>query len=208
MVYMCPERQMISLYHDRELSSPWKEKMEAHLDSCEECRAILASYRRLETDLENLPVETIEAAGERVWNKLLPLAGRDSLPVRRTRVRVWNRNVTLPLPAVAAAAVFVIVLFVAFFTMGGKTQPLSLPYDSMAVMGLDDWGTIPIQQDMNEVMRYLSSQDNGDFMVIRLPESRRFSRTGEPALINAADYSRRGMQRGTPALPGLGVGSR
>jgi hypothetical protein len=58
----------------------------------------------------------------------------------------------------------------------------------------DNQGIVPIQ-DMAGVLQYLSGQDYGDFMVIRLPESRSFSRIGEPALINAADYSRRTARR-------------
>ena len=199
MVKMCPERQMISLYLDGELSSPWKEKMEAHLEACPACRAVLASYRRLGTGSAALSGGAVSAAGERVWEKLLEqspeLAEAEFTPLRRTRPvsRIWNRSITLPLPAVAAAAVLVIVVFLAVSAMGGRSQPL--PAESMAVIGLDDWGIVPVQQDMSEVMRYLAGQDSGDFMVIRLPESRTFSQTGEPALINAADYSRRGMRR-------------
>jgi hypothetical protein len=186
---------MISLYHDRELSSPWKEKLEAHLESCPECRAVLASYRQLET--AELPEGMLETAQERVWNKLLEqtpeltktTSGFYRADRRRMTDRIWNRRVSLPLPAVAAAAVLIAVVFVALLGIQQKEQPL--PYGMMAAgsMGLDDQGIIPIN-DMNDVLHYRSSQDSGDIMVIRLPESRNFSRSGEPALINAADYSR------------------
>jgi hypothetical protein len=180
---------MISLYHDGELSSPWKEKLEAHLGSCPECRAVLASYRRLEAG----EPPNVEAARERVWRRLLEQSPDMSRPgvnsLYRRRTGLWNRRLSLPLPAAAAAAVLIIAVFFALLGTVEKSRPL--PYGSMAAgsIGLDDQGMVPIQ-DMNDVLHYLSSQDNGDIMVIRLPESRRFSRTGEPALINAADYSR------------------
>ena len=192
---MCPDRQIISLYHDEELPSPWKEKLESHLESCTECRAALAGYRELGVSLKCLSDETIQAARERVWTKLSSgeAAMPENLPVRRVwkAKRIWSRTVTLPLPAAAAAAaaILIAVLFISLTGIRGETR--SQRQDSIAAtnMGLDDYGMVPVH-DMNDVLRYLSSQDNGDFMVIRLPESTRFSRSGEPALINAADYSR------------------
>ncbi|GHU05470.1 hypothetical protein FACS1894147_11680 [Spirochaetia bacterium] len=44
---MCPDRQILSLYHDDELPSPWKEKLESHVASCPACAARLAQYRDL-----------------------------------------------------------------------------------------------------------------------------------------------------------------
>jgi anti-sigma factor RsiW len=203
MEEMCPDRQIISLYLDGELPSPWKEKMETHLGTCPECRAALDGYRQIGESIKDLPDGTVEAARDRVWKKLTreepALSGeKDGPPApplaggRRRRPgekRIWNRTVTLPLPAAVAAAV-VIIIFVALFGIRGRAQ--SAAPESMMAAGieLDDKGTVPIQ-DMHGVIQYLSSQGNDDFMVIRLPESRRFSRKGEPALINAADYSRR-----------------
>jgi hypothetical protein len=43
---------------------------------------------------------------------------------------------------------------------------------------------------MDEVLRYLGKEDAGDIVIIKLPESKSFSSSGEPALIKAADYSR------------------
>ena len=197
---VCPDHQIISLYLDRELPSPWKEKMENHLKNCPECRAVLSGYMKLGEHLSNVPAESIEAAQDRVWQKLseqrAQRTGSDYLRVvRRPQKKIWNRSITLPLPLAAAAAVVIIIACFAIMGARGGSQPL--PQNSMAVagMGLNDYGTIPIMgqvplQDMSDLLKYLSSQDNGDIMVIRLPESSKFSRTGEPALINAADYSR------------------
>jgi len=198
---MCPDRHIISLYFDGELPSPWKEKMAAHLDSCPKCQAVLAGYRNLGESLEELRDETIEAAQDRVWKKITApeiatggarREGAGKTASRRLGAvkRVWNRSITLPLPAAAAAAVLIIfVAFFAFIGTRGGTQ--SMPQTPMAAMsiGFDDYAMIPIH-DMNDVLRYLSIQDNMDFMVVRLPENRRFSRSGEPTLINAVDYSR------------------
>jgi len=206
---MCPDHQIISLYHDGELPSPWKEKMEAHLEICPECKSALASYSKLGKQLDDLDEENILAARERVWKKLtapalvVPRETGEKGPVVVTgsgqwhsRQRIWNRSI--PLPAAAAAAVLIIVTMFAIFTFRdsgrSRSQDLmaSIP-EYLPVVG-NDQGMVPIS-DMSTVLQYLSSMDNGDFMVIRLPESRNFIRPGEPALINAADYSRRQMSR-------------
>ena len=202
---MCPDRQIISLYHDGELPSPWKERMEAHLESCEECRDILAGYKNLEGYLQDFSRENTREAEERVWKKLAGSIGVPNFLPETTaasqfhwgRKKVWTRSVTLPLPA-AAAAVLIVIGFLAFMAFGNTNRPLSLPVqDSIAAaanIGFDEQGILDIQ-DMNDVLQYLSSQDNIEFMVIRIPESWNFSRSGEPALINAADYSRRRTSR-------------
>jgi hypothetical protein len=56
--------------------------------------------------------------------------------------------------------------------------------------GFDPPGIVPTT-NLNEVLQYLGNRDPGDILIIRLPESRSFTSSGEPAIIKAADYSRR-----------------
>ena len=198
---------MISLYHDGEIPSPWKEKMEAHLESCPECRAVLSEYGYLGEylkgenlkgeSLNDVSEETIKAAQERVWKKLtapeliIPKAGTMQTKAKR---RKWN--ITLPIP-VAAAAVLVIIASLALVGISTFNRPPSQIPIVSADINLDDQGLVPVHdlQDMSGVIQFLSNQGIGDFMVIRLPESSKLSRSGEPVLINAADYSRRNVFR-------------
>jgi len=196
MVRMCPKRQIVSLYHDGELPSPWKEKMATHIESCHECRTILAEYVSLGKFLSGVPDEAITAAQERVWKNLttpeLIIPGIEAR-LAKAKTRAWNWNITLPLP-VAAAAVLVIIASLALVGISSLNRsPAQIPMVA-ADIGLDDQGILPVH-DITGVIQFLSSQGHGDFMVIRLPESSRFSRTGEPVFINAADYSRRNIFR-------------
>jgi hypothetical protein len=171
--------------------------MKAHLESCEKCRSALAGYRGVKDCLANDKEKTLAEAQERVWQKLAAPGLAVSPKPRKTMEisRVWSRNISLPLPVAAAAALVFVVLFA---LMGARalSRPPAILQEQVAStgIGLNDNGMVNIQ-DMAGVLQYLSGQDNGDFMVIRLPESRTFSRIGEPALINAADYSRRGLSR-------------
>ena len=47
----CPDKDLYSAYVDGELQSPWKEKIEVHLVSCEKCRSVVDSYRKISLKL-------------------------------------------------------------------------------------------------------------------------------------------------------------
>jgi len=195
---MCPKRQIISLYYDGEVPSPWKEKMKAHLDSCPKCRAILSEYGYLGEHLSGAQAEAITEAQGRVWKKLtapeLLSPGIEARGiVSRTKTRNW-RNITLPLP-VAAAAVLVMITSFTLLGVNSFNRPPVQNHMTPASIAVDDQRIVPVN-DISGIIQYLSSQGIGDFMVIRLPaESPNFSRTGEPVLINAAHYSRRNTFR-------------
>ena len=196
MVKMCPKRKIISLHCDGEIPSPWKEKMEAHLESCPECRAVLTEYGYLGKYLQGASEDVVSVAKERVWKKLtapeLIIPAPEPMHIK-PKSRPWNTHITLPLP-VAAAAAFVIVASFVFVGISALNRTPPPPQVISAGMNLDDQGIVPIS-DMASVIQYISNQGLGDYMVIRLPESQSFSRSGEPVLINAADYSRRNVFR-------------
>ncbi|MDR0602190.1 MAG: hypothetical protein LBG42_07375 [Treponema sp.] len=181
---MCPDREIISVYMDGELPSPWKEKLEGHFSLCETCRKRLADYRRLSAAIarETAPAlteEAVKAAGERVMERL---SRRRPAAVPR-RPSVWRRTITIPLPAAAAAAVLLAILALVW------RRPVPGPETTAAGMDLDIRNTVPVS-DMDGVLQYLSARDDSDYVILRLPE-RNFMSAGEPVIIKAADYSGR-----------------
>ena len=205
---MCPEPQLLSIYMDGELPSPWKEKMEAHLAECHECAQRYKNFRHLQemfkknnrqsrtyvesdgelrptTPDQALPEQDIESAKEKVWQKM---ASRR----RYYRRNIWGYKVSIPLPAVAAAAAVILVILTVLFIRGGSL----LPHDSTSKSGFilaseeeEMPSIIPAAQDMNGLLQLLGT-DGSDVLILRLPESRNFARSGEPAIIRAADYTR------------------
>ncbi|MDR2101975.1 MAG: zf-HC2 domain-containing protein [Treponema sp.] len=195
---MCPDRQILSVYIDGELPSPWKEKMEAHLRSCAVCREQLEGYRRLSRAFGNdaagifepVPGSAGEEARERIWRKLAGPEGER----RRAALKFRYRTLAIPLPAAAAAAVVFVLLLTALlfrqtpFT-GDRDQEMASSGIGLAVQGI-----VPAS-DMNGVLQYLGNQDTADFVTIQLPESKSFMSSGEPTIIRATDYSRRNGSR-------------
>jgi anti-sigma factor RsiW len=201
---MCPDPQLLSTYIDGELPSPWKEKMEKHLAKCSSCSDKLDNLKRLQqlfkksTHQERVIVERaaednadgftehefLEAAKNRVWNNLLS-KGR-----RRRSDTVWRRRLSIPLPVAAAAAVIAAVITVVLVRGGFANQQPEQALRSNFILAAEDEIPAFPAMDMNTVLQYLNT-DGGEILIIQLPESRSFLRTGEPAMIRAADYSRR-----------------
>lgn len=186
---MCPDHQILSVYVDGELPSPWKEKMEAHLASCPQCVERLAAFGRLTLrsgDDEALEA-ALNAAQERVWQRLSRLEPASGA-VWKQYPGIWRRRVSVPLPAVAVAAAALIVAATLMLTQ----QTAQQSSDTMSVAQSPQSMSVPVVpvSTINEVLQYLGNQDATDIMLIRLPESKSFSSSGEPALIKAADYSR------------------
>jgi hypothetical protein len=190
---MCPDHQILSLYIDEELPSPWKEKMDAHLKLCQMCRVRLAQYHKLKAVLKSDQIEISAELKNRVWDKAALKKPETRYNFANTRSSLWNRTVSLPFPAAAAAG----FIFIAFLVILGTRSPVApAAYEPEIATGIssDMQGMIPFS-DMNSVIQYLSSEDMADFTVIRLPETRNFSSSGEPALLKAADYPRRRSSR-------------
>jgi anti-sigma factor RsiW len=207
---MCPDRQILSVYLDGELPSPWKEKLETHLAACPACREKLGTYRLISRRMEARGVaaqrELVtgeaeaalsavdQAAGEareRVWLNITSSTntGKRIIPFPGAGVSgIWRRKISIPFPAAAAmaaavAAAFVVVLASAWL----RPAAAPLPQNTAVAAGIDLQGMIPVS-DMNGVLQYLGDTDAGDFVILRLPESRNFRSSGEPTILKAADY--------------------
>jgi hypothetical protein len=187
---MCPDRQILSVYLDDELPSPWKERIEAHLAECPQCRARLEQYRRIGALISPpFPEAPAEAARERIWRNL---DGRvENRPPART---IWRRSIPVPMPLAAAAAALLLITFAA--ALRGRLPERGETPDSVIASGID----LNVQElvpaaDMNGVLQYLGRDDAADMVIIRLPESRSFRSAGEPTILKAADYVRRNAPR-------------
>jgi len=209
---MCPEPQLLSSYVDGELPSPWKEKMDVHLRDCPACRKKAENLKQLQellhkdTGAKKINSTEIQASKEKIWRNIetqlrfTPSKTTNRETLRFTpRPRVWQRKISISIPAAAAAAI-IIALITMFISGGGRIMNNGFAAQKA---NFDEERTnfslaaeeeipeiIPTATDLNGVLQYLGA-DSSDIIILRLPESRNFSRAGEPAIIKAADYSRR-----------------
>jgi hypothetical protein len=181
---MCPDRQILSVYFDNELASPWKEKLEEHLSGCPECGVRLEAYKKTRTVLPGAGQSALRAAEDRIWEKIAPLEEnhRETAAARR----FWDGSVTVPFPLAAAAGIVLVAAFALLLVF----RPVNTPVSQFAGTGMEVQ-SIP---DMNSLLEYLDSDNSGDMVIIRLPETT-FTSYGEPRVLRAADYSRNSWKR-------------
>jgi hypothetical protein len=174
---MCPDRQILSVYFDNELCSPWKEKLEAHLENCPECRASLEAYRQTREAFlaDKLPVGKAQS---RVWEQFSPLE-----PLKVVKQSIWSRSLRIPVPVAAAAG----LVLAAAMTLLVALRPAPSADSQLADMGMDVQGMLPVS-DMASLLQYLGGDSSPDMVIITLPETT-FRSAGEPKIIRAADYS-------------------
>jgi len=197
MGVMCPDRQILSVYFDGELDSPWKEKLENHLAGCPSCRKHLAVYQFTRQRLADHPA-SLEQAMERIWDNTNFTAKPRRIPA--TVRRFWNGSITIPLPVAAAAG---LVMVLAMSVLIALRQPVKAVEPQLA--GLEMQEMTPAS-DMASLLQYLGSDNSGDMVIIRLPDTT-FKRTGEPRMLRAADYQNADYQ-GDYSRQRRGRGSR
>jgi len=193
---MCPDPQLLSIYVDGELPSPWNEKMDAHLRECSACREKFENFKKIremfgkDASANKISEADIQASKEKIWRNIE--AKRRFTPYPR----IWRRRISISIPAAAAAAI-IIALAAIFITNSGQILNNGFAgkkpdNKSNIILAAEEEipGIIPAATDLNGVLQYLGA-DSSDIIILRLPESRNFSRVGEPAIIRAADYSRR-----------------
>jgi len=180
----CPDRQMLSVYLDGELPSPWKEKLESHVSGCPECAGRIKAYRNIALipggGAATGEEIAVNAAGERVWQRLDASMKRGRM-FPRSRA-IWRRSVSLPVP-VAAALLVVALTFAWMQWTPDADEMVGVSFTSETELD------VPVQ-DMESVIEYLIARSGSEMLILRLPETQSFVSNGEPAIIRAADYSR------------------
>ncbi|MDR2767353.1 MAG: zf-HC2 domain-containing protein [Treponema sp.] len=183
----CPDREVLSLYFDGELDSPWKEKLKTHLEECGSCGARLEAYRLAREALAPAAIPDCAASMERVWNRIAPsftkAAGQTPKKLTAGR-RFWTGSVRLPLPVAAAAGLFLVFAVAALVAL--RIPRAAAPEPQLAGMQVQD--LVPIQ-DMASLLSYLNSTDAPDMVIINLPNTT-FKSADEPQMLRAADYTR------------------
>ena len=183
----CPNPDLLSAFFDREVQSPWSEKIQEHIEACRRCQQTLAQLdslrRALLADAEP-PVEgPLERTRERLHNRL-------SRRLRHRRRRLWRMRISMPVPAIAA-------IFVVFLGMGGlliflTTRP-NFPFMSIKRQpsGITEVQVAAPIEDLEQLLKSLDQEPGNEQIIITLPEDTEFLHFGEPRMLRADEYSRR-----------------
>ncbi len=175
---MCPDRTLLTAYVDHEVPSPWKERIEMHLDQCARCKSRVAQYRALMAALHGADAVDdahLEAAAQRIHasfddrlSKLSPsphgTTALDRFLERYPRISMLgSRRVSVPLPLLAASLLLLVFFAGLAFGLfgvrrnGGQSMVLStkLPAATNA--------------NIESLVSTLSQADQSQFVTIRAP---------------------------------------
>jgi hypothetical protein len=194
---MCPDKQLLSVYHDDELPSPWKEKMEAHLACCDRCRKTVAVYGKLSSLLAApLQADASEAPCAAAWTRVREKWRSVDRPETKGQVkggmlrrRVFGRQVAVPLPFAVAAAAALVFAFAALLTQGRGVQPI--PETGVVAAGIDlEPEEIRQVTSIDDALRFIENNEfftgpQSSYVIMRLPENKTFYNVGNPQIQNA-----------------------
>jgi hypothetical protein len=190
---MCPDKQLLSVYYDDELPSPWKEKMETHLVLCTDCRTTVSGYGKLSSLLNLSVAQEVPsvAAYARMREKLLSAENRNA----PSRMRIFARRVVVPLPLAVAAAAALVFAFAALLAQGRTVRPI--PETVAEGIHLEP-EEIRRVSSMDDALRFIENDEffaGSQSVIMRLPKNKTFNNFGNPQIQNVAGGSPRGSGR-------------
>jgi hypothetical protein len=203
---MCPDKQLLSVYYDDELPSPWKEKMEAHLARCAGCRETVAGYGKLSSLLAasaDSPESSFTAAWTRVREKLRSGCNQTNRQVqggtlrRRTFTgRVFSRRVAVPLPFAVAAAAALVFAFAALLIQRSGVQQIPETGAVAEGFNLEPGGTGQVNS-MADALRFIENNEffagpESSYVIMRLPENKTFYNFSDPQIQNVTANAHKG----------------
>ena len=131
----CPDSDLFSAYVDGEVPSPWKEKLEVHLETCKECNDRAERYLRLRQlvirsgsepalDLDESYARLVQRRSER-------------LAAKQTGHFSWiHDSIRLPVPAMAALFLFALMIPALFSFRAGMNSTRQTPVFASSESGL------------------------------------------------------------------------
>ncbi|OQY34006.1 MAG: hypothetical protein B6241_05865 [Spirochaetaceae bacterium 4572_59] len=154
---MCPDSKLLSAFYDGEVGSPWKERIEEHLLSCENCRSLIKTYKEQSHILQSAP----EPSYSSTFSDLEHMVRQRNTVERSTYHRFGNG--LIPVAAAAAA----ILAFFMGFVMAGNSGP-SGSYMSPAIAVSQGWsipqGDLTVSgEDIDALLSLLEPSDSQMF---------------------------------------------
>ncbi|MFQ3621045.1 MAG: zf-HC2 domain-containing protein [Spirochaetales bacterium] len=184
---MCPEKELLSMYVDGEVTQEDGIAITSHLETCSNCAGIVNRFIKIrkvllhigETLAENTPARETQmeqeliGAGQRI--------SRELERYRRVPRPFWQKQVPLTWLATAAS--------VAFLLGGALSVTLLHPRVSENSFNQPQTLNITIKvRNMQQLLEILQHQQGVKEITIQLPDTPQFEFRSEPVFIRAADF--------------------
>ncbi len=176
---MCPERELLSIYVDGELSKDAMEAVANHLKECPECTKTVARYRRVGEHLRANPLS--ESDVESVQKRIAIELER----YRRTPHPFWHKRVWIGWVAAAASFAFVLGGVFSYTILRSRSADTTSFLESQKSLNV----TINVK-NMKQLLDILNNQQGIREITIQLPENPQFEFRSEPVFIRASEFNR------------------
>ncbi|MEI6389190.1 MAG: zf-HC2 domain-containing protein [Spirochaetota bacterium] len=199
---MCPESSLLSAWLDGEVPSPWNERIDEHVASCEACGDRVGSWRLLSGRLHaESPgsAESLRSPESAVVDRIAARLGirLDARLPGPTAGKAGRRNIggraglLLPLPLAAAAAVVLMLTGALASGLFSSSRPPALAAAPPASAQQRGGGSTATAVDtgsassptMEALVRYLETQNAPVNITIELPVGTAFPVGGEPVIV-------------------------
>jgi hypothetical protein len=180
---MCPDKQIISAFRDKELGEKWQLKVAKHIATCEKCRDVLSNYQSIHKILSEDKEPDYKQAMLRVGNRLNSYLEKHR---KSNYIPFWKRSVNLPMPLALAALFTIIVLCSGLFFLLGRSngQMMTITKDLNNPMEVTVQAPI---EDLNTLLKMLEDKNFRQEEVISLPEDSEYYIIGEPQILRASE---------------------
>jgi len=175
---MCPDKTLLTAYVDDEVPSPWKERIEMHLEQCAQCRERVAQYRALKAALhaaDAVDEVQLQEVAQRIHglldNRLVNLsrtshrnATLEKFLEKYPRLAMFgSRRISVPMPVlIASLLLFVFFAGLAFGRFGVRRN-------SVQTMVLSTKLPAATSANIESLVSTLSQADQSQFVTIRAP---------------------------------------
>ncbi|MDX9827216.1 MAG: zf-HC2 domain-containing protein [Spirochaetia bacterium] len=187
---MCPDDALLSAYMDGEVPSPWKERMEAHMSSCPQCRAKLVEYQILSGALvkgfDKEEQEFLRLARSRIAASIDfgAASGKGADSHARLWRDLWSRRIALPMPILAASAAAFVLVFGAAMGVFGSFQGITKEASGSIASASR---TITAQSATLELMAQYMKQQSVQPVMIDIPSESVFYQSGNPLIVTESE---------------------
>jgi len=181
---MCPHSEILSALLDNELEPNWKNKVQAHLEICPNCRQKYLKLARLKKILHTERIKGEQAAARRVKKRLIETLFALSLSgwEHKQQTSFWQKRIAVPLPMLAGAFLSLLILIASLFFFIGKNHS-ELQAARSELANLKSIQVYLPVQNPDQFMHFIQSKSLNNDILIELPEANTFQVLGEPTII-------------------------
>ena len=181
---MCPDREILSAYFDGEVPALWERQIAEHVAGCQRCTAWLRELENTRRLLSEEEVQSWRTPMERVRRRILAHA-----PSERSRIAVWRRQISVPVPVAALAAALLLVFGISLAVLATRQNMGFIRITKAPAGGTEYQFAVPYDK-VEALLRSVGGNDANIESVMTIPKNVRLTPVGEPRMGKANEFLR------------------